>query len=476
MATHTLDTDYLVIGAGAAGMAFTDALTADSSADVIVVDRRHAPGGHWLDAYPFVRLHQPSSFYGVNSLPLGGDAIDVTGLNAGMYERATGPEICGYYDRVMHSHLVPSGAVRYHPLCEYDGDHGFVSRATGDRYEVTVRAAVVDARYLSPSVPATTPPPFDVAPGVRCIPVGELVSVPAPPGRYVIVGAGKTAIDACVWLLGVGVAPELIRWVKPRESWFVNRYFVQNGDLVGRIVDGGARQMQAAANATSLGELFTGLEERGFLLRVDRTVTPTMLKMATTSTAEVDELRRIEDVVRLGHVRRVDSHAVELDEGTVPADPDDLYVHCAAAGLNPAPALPIFEPGRITLQPVRPGLIPFNAALVGYVEASGREVAEKNRLCPTNRLPDVPLDWVRGKLTEMTAERSWSKEPDVVDWLERSRLNHQRGVRGRRDEPEIRDALARYTDCVRPGVARLMELLSGAVGDGDDMDRPLAAP
>jgi cation diffusion facilitator CzcD-associated flavoprotein CzcO len=43
----TLETDYLVIGAGAAGMAFTDALIADSDADVVMVDRRHRPGGHW---------------------------------------------------------------------------------------------------------------------------------------------------------------------------------------------------------------------------------------------------------------------------------------------------------------------------------------------------------------------------------------------------------------------------------------------
>ncbi|MFF0814727.1 NAD(P)-binding protein [Rhodococcus sp. NPDC003318] len=462
MATHTLDTDYLVIGAGAAGMAFTDALIADSSADVIVVDQRHAPGGHWNDAYPFVRLHQPSSYYGVNSLSLGADTIDTDGLNAGMYERATGPEICGYFDRVMHSHLLPSGAVRYHPMCEYDGDHGFVSLVTGERYEVVVREAVVDARYLSPSVPATSPPPFDVEPGVRCIPVGDLASTPGPPSRYVIVGAGKTAMDACVWLLGVGVAPDAIRWVKPREPWLLNRYFVQNGDLIARVVEGGARQMQAAANATSLEDLFARLEDREFLLRVDEEVTPTMFKMPTSSTAEVDELRRIESVVRLGHVRRVDAHAVVLDGGTVPAEPGDLYVHCAAAGLNPAPDIPIFAPGRITLQPVRSGVISFNAAVVGYVEASGRDIAEKNRLCPTNRLPDVPLDWVRGKLTEMAADRSWSKEPDIADWLEGSRLNIQRGVRGRRDDAEVREALGRFAECVRPGVAGLMSLLADA--------------
>lgn len=82
-----LETDYLVIGAGATGMAFVDTLLANSGHDVILLDRRHAPGGHWLDAYPFVRLHQPSAIYGIESMPLGTDRIDTAGPNAGYYER-----------------------------------------------------------------------------------------------------------------------------------------------------------------------------------------------------------------------------------------------------------------------------------------------------------------------------------------------------------------------------------------------------
>src|SRR5688572_17196620 len=155
MATRKLETDYLVIGAGAAGMALVDALIAASDTQVILVDRRHAPGGHWHDAYPFVRLHQPSGFYGVNSLALGTETIDRHGTNQGMYERANAPEIVGYYDHVMQQHLLPSGRVRYFPMCEYVGERRFVSRVTGDAYEVTVRKQVVDATYLEPAVPAT---------------------------------------------------------------------------------------------------------------------------------------------------------------------------------------------------------------------------------------------------------------------------------------------------------------------------------
>src|SRR5262249_8222467 len=138
-------------------MAFTDALVADSDAEVVMVDRRHCPGGHWNDAYPFVRLHQPSAFYGVNSRMLGSDTIDDAGHNAGLYERATAAQICDYYQRVPHEPLLPSGQVRFFGMSEYLGDDGpdrqFVSLLTGVTTTVRVRRKVVDARYLEPQIP-----------------------------------------------------------------------------------------------------------------------------------------------------------------------------------------------------------------------------------------------------------------------------------------------------------------------------------
>ena len=71
-----------------------------------MVDRRDVPGGHWNDAYPFVRLLQPSAFYGVNSRVLDNDSIDTVGPNADFYERATAPEICDCSDApVRHGEL-----------------------------------------------------------------------------------------------------------------------------------------------------------------------------------------------------------------------------------------------------------------------------------------------------------------------------------------------------------------------------------
>ena len=65
------ETDSLVKGCGAMGMAFVDTLLQETDAHVTIVDPRPGPGGHWNDAYPFVRLHQPSILYAdfMNSHP-----------------------------------------------------------------------------------------------------------------------------------------------------------------------------------------------------------------------------------------------------------------------------------------------------------------------------------------------------------------------------------------------------------------------
>jgi cation diffusion facilitator CzcD-associated flavoprotein CzcO len=82
MVTRSLETDHLVIGAGRMGMAFTDALIDHADVHVTLVDGRHAAGGHWQDAYPFVQLHQASVFYGVASTVLGRGSIQQSGPEA----------------------------------------------------------------------------------------------------------------------------------------------------------------------------------------------------------------------------------------------------------------------------------------------------------------------------------------------------------------------------------------------------------
>lgn len=462
MPARTLEADYLVVGAGAAGMAFTDSIISETGAQVVMVDRRAAPGGHWNEAYAFVRLHQPSPYYGVNSVPLGSDAVEPHGPEAGWYERASGAEIRAYYDRVMTRRLIASGRVRFFPLCDYVGDHRFVSRLTGELSEVKVRRKLVDASYLSPAIPASAPPPFEIGDGASVVPLNHLAQLARRPERFVVIGAGKTAMDACVWLLESGVDAADIQWIKPRESWLLNRSYAQPGALVGGMLEGIARQMEAAAKALSADDLFDRLEAAEQLRRVDPGVRPTMYKGATIADWELDRLRHIGSVVRLGHVRRIERDRIMLEQGSIHTAPDHLHVHCAAEGLRRPPPLPVFGADRITLQPIRTGLVPFNAALAAFVEAHRSDDAEKNRLCPPNPYPDTALDWARGMLIQMRADLAWSREPDISRWLEESRLNPMRGLRARSGEPQVQRASRRFTEAVRPGLARLAALVEQA--------------
>ncbi len=131
-----IEADYLVIGAGAMGMAFADVMLTETEATVAIVDRYGSPGGHWNRAYPQVRLHQPSAFYGVNSRPLGSDIKDTAGGNAGRFELASGSEVVAYYDQVMNQQFLPTGRVHYFPMCEYAEGESIVSLVSAETQEV----------------------------------------------------------------------------------------------------------------------------------------------------------------------------------------------------------------------------------------------------------------------------------------------------------------------------------------------------
>lgn len=423
---HTIEADYLVVGAGAMGMAFIDTLISETEARVVVVDRYHQPGGHWTTAYPFVRLHQPSAFYGVNSLRLGSDTIDQIGWNKGLYELATAGEVCAYYDHVMRQRFLPTGRVSYFPMSEYlglhDGEGRFVTMA-GTEYTVNAARRVVDATYMRVMVPSMRPPLYQVAPSIECVAPNDLPRLGARE-RYVVVGAGKTGIDTCLWLLGQGIAPDRLTWIMPRDSWLLDRATIQPGSLLaGQIKAAFTAQLRAVHDAESVEDLFARLEEAGALLRIDPAVRPTMYRCATVTRLELEQLRRISDIVRMGHVLRIDADEMVLDGGSVAMDGRALYIDCSADGAEKRPATPIFDSGRITLQSVRGCQQIFSAALVGHVETAYRDDAVKNRLCVPLPHPDTDLDWLRIALADYGNQLRWMEDPDLTEWLAGARLD-----------------------------------------------------
>jgi hypothetical protein len=286
------------------------------------------------------------------------------------------------------------------------------------------------------------------------IPVNELAVLERAPSQYVIVGSGKTATDACVWLLGRGVDPDAICWVRPRDPWMLNRNVVQPDPVV--FLGMAAGIMRAAAAASSLEDLFLRLEDAGIMQRIDRSVTPTMAKAPTLATWELDRLRSIEHVVRLGHIRRAEPGRLSLEEGSVAVGKGAVVVHCAASGLQNPPLVPVWRPSAITLQPIRAGFPCFGAALVGYVEATRTDDEQKNRLCPPTPYGNTLADWAAMNVRGTRATASFGSEPDIKAWADGVALNPARIPSGRAGD--VDDALSRFQAEVPRGLARLAEL------------------
>jgi len=418
---RTIEADYLVVGAGAMGMAFADTLVSETNATVVVVDRNHQPGGHWTAAYPFVRLHQLSAYYGVNSRDLGSDTIDHSGLNAGYYELASGTEVCAYFDAVMQQQLLPTGRVTYLPMSEYLGD-GRVRTLGGDEIEVSARRVVTT--HVDIVVPSMRPPSYDVDPDVECVPPNELPRIREARDRYVIVGAGKTAMDACLWLLRHGIEPRRLTWIKPRDSWILDRATIQPGpQFAKRVLADFSGQLAAVLQAESLPDLFDRLEAKGSLLRIDTSVDPTMYRCAILSLAELDALRDIDDVVRVGHVQSLEPGRVALAGGTLDIDGSALYIDCTADGLGRREPTAVFSGGHISLQTVRTCQPAFSAAVIAHVEATYPDDATRNAFCNPVPYPHEPTDWLRMMLTFNRNQLQWFSDPDMMAWVDAARLN-----------------------------------------------------
>lgn len=418
--------DYLVIGTGAMGMAFVDTLVSDTKSTVVMVDRYARPGGHWTTAYPFVRLHQPSAFYGVNSRPLGEDKIDQVGLNKGLSEMATVDEVCAYYSIVMHQTFLPSGRVKYYPKHEYLGEGEWRSTVTGKLFRIDSgsKTKIVDATYMKVKVPSMGPPPYEVASGVQIVTPNDLPKTARPYGAYTVVGSGKTGIDACLWLLNQGVNPKLISWIMPRDAWMLERGGLQPGPAFAQSTAKSIADINGATMlATSPEDLFLRLEACTQILRMTDKIWPTMFRCATISLAELDQIKRITNIVRMGRVTSISADEVTLDNGTYKPVPDTLYIDCTADALAKLEAVPIFRGKQVTLQSVRYCQQVFSAAFIAHIEATYDDDDLKNELCRVVPHPDEAIDYFIVNLQTHRNGLAWAAQPKTAAWLSQARLD-----------------------------------------------------
>jgi hypothetical protein len=465
-----IETDYLIVGAGAVGLAFADTLLDYSDASITIVDNHGKPGGHWNDAYSFVALHQPSAYYGVNSLPLGEGRKDDMGVNKGLHELASGPEVSGYFERVMRARLLPSGRVTYFPMSTYHfGEDRFISLLSGEETKVHVRKKVVDATFFKTSVPSTHMPKFKINEGARVVPPNTLPNLwmkpESLPNHFVILGAGKTAMDAIVWLLGSGAAPERISWVVPRDSWLLNRLKTQPGiEFFEETLGGQADQMEAFATATDVDDLFLKLEACGVMLRIDPSIKPMMFHYATMSVGEVEQLTRIKNVIRQGRVTEVSAHAIVCEKGEADFPANTLYVDCTASAVAPRDPVPVFQDGLITPQMIRIPQPAFSSALAAYVECAYETDAQKNALCGPIRLPNLLSDFPAAALGNMMNQFAWGQDKALSQWIRECRLDGFGKVIAALDpnDDNKKAILKKMRTHAMAAAANLTKLISGA--------------
>lgn len=408
MATEQRQTDYLIIGAGAMGMAFADVVfKARPDARIILADRRDRPGGHWVDAYPFVTLHQPAAFYGAPSAKLGSGGGDL----------ASHTQLLAYYEQLMKRFLA-SGRVEFLPQTEYHGSGQLASTLDANhRIEVTTHQRVVDATCMNVEVPAMRPPRFEVDPAVALIPINRLADIRQPRERYAVIGGGKTGIDAVLYLLDRGVAAERIQWIVPNDAWLWNRAGVQPG-IVGAEL---TRMVRAVASADSIDDVFLPLEQQGSLMRVDESVRPTKWRCATVNRDELTALRSIDNVIRLGRVEAITADEIRLEQGSLPTDGGTLHVDCTANGLARLDPRPMFAPGEIALQSVFMCQQVFSAALVARIALLDLTDEQRNDICTVvphpEQVEDLPgcLNASLQNLLRANRHFPW--------WLRRCRLN-----------------------------------------------------
>jgi hypothetical protein len=419
-------TDYLVIGSGATAMAFVDTMLKETDATFLMVDRRPTVGGHWNDAYPFVRLHQPSSFYGVASRPLGRHRLDNTGFNKGHFELATGVEITHYYHALMEEVFIPSKRVQYLPLCEYTDEGDIISLMSGEKHKVTVNKKVVNATHITTEIPMTHTPNFKVAEGVKCVPPNHLCRL-APDYKHItILGGGKTGIDSISWLLANDYPADNITWVIPRDSWFYDRSNFQPDEaFLGQTLELLAGQTEIFSSAKSIEDICLGMESRGNWLRLDKKVWPTMFHAALITKTDLKQIQSITNIVRLGRVEAIDPLGMRLAQGEVSCQPDTLYIDCTAAGLskNFKNFTPVFQNDLINLQPIRAWQSCFSGALIAFIEANIEDDALRQVMTRPTPFTDTVKDFLTSQAHMMMNTSQWQAHPDIAKWLVDCRLD-----------------------------------------------------
>ena len=310
----------------------------------------------------------------------------------------------------------------YLPMSEYLGD-GRVRTLGGDEIEVSARRVVTS--HVEIVVPSMRAPSYAVALGVDCVPPNDLPRIREAQGPLCDRRRGQDRDGR----LPVAAAPR-------------RRGAAVDVDQAPRLLDLGPRRDPARSQfakrvlATSPSQLDVGARGR----ITSRSVRPAGgqgLPAAYRHQRRPDDvpvrdpvarpnsnaLRRIDDVVRMGHVQAIEPGRVTLDGGTLDIDGSALYIDCTADGLGRREPTAVFSGDHISLQTVRTCQPAFSAAVIAHVEATYPDDDTRNAFCNPVPYPHEPTDWLRMMLTFNRNQLQWFSDPDMMAWVDAARLN-----------------------------------------------------
>ena len=323
--------DYLVVGAGATGMCFVDVILRRTSKSVLLVDKNTSVGGHWSDHYPYVKLHQNSHTYGIESLELNKD---------------DGKSVKQHFEDALAT---------FRTYDTFSCQLG----CTVDFNNITIPyETLVDATYLAVQrLPSkwNMLTPWNVTPFID------------DSKKYVVVGGGKTGMDTCIFLVSKGILPDDITWIISDDAVWLKREKINDLGPVPTSI--WIANMMNAIIRRVPPWFSLKLDDRIFSLSKN----PTRHRCAIIKEKEllvIQQVRKIRKGKVLAKKRNTlifeNNENVSFEKGT-------LFVNCVQNGAPVKDTVPIFQKNKIVLQPIVMCQPCFSSTTIAKIEVSNKQ-------------------------------------------------------------------------------------------------------
>ena len=211
-----------------------------------------------------------------------------------------------------------------------------------------VRKKTVDATLTLTNIPATKSPDYSISDGVNLVPINKLSDLNKSWKRYVIIGAGKTGLDAILYLLDNNVNPEKIVWIVPNDCWYFNRDSVSDLSNLHKIFP---EFYGAVLASVDVNDAYKKGEKIGHFMRLDKDIWPNKMRAATVSSKEMEKIKNIKNIIRLGRISHIEKDKILFVQGdSIPTHIETLHVDCSTAGTKFSPLKEkVFDDDRINL-------------------------------------------------------------------------------------------------------------------------------